>query len=214
MITVVIPTYGDEIWREIAGRAYESAKDQAPVIHVHGDDLADARNKCVAKVKTDFVVHLDADDVLLPGYVNAMLRGSADVRVPMVRNMHNNHREPYYPHVYKHRHLCQPECLLEGNYIVIGAAVRTDLVREVGGWWQEPLYEDWSLFLRCYRAGASFEYVPDAIYGWHKSPHSRNHSGPAYARRDYWHQKIGHSIYPDLYHDPDYEAESVSGGAV
>ena len=193
-ITVVVATYGADIWYEVAQRAILSANNQAPVIHVHGDNLADARNKCLDMVETEFVVHLDADDMLLPGYVNAMLLGTEDVRVPMVRNMHNNHRTPYNPQVYGHRHSCEPACLLEGNYIVVGAAVRTELVKRVGGWWHEEIYEDWSLWLRCQQAGASFEYVPDAVYGFHKSPDSRNHSGSAYEDRHLWHQRILDSI--------------------
>jgi glycosyltransferase involved in cell wall biosynthesis len=193
-ITVVIPTFGEEVWLEYAQRAIASARSQAPVIHVHGEDLADARNKCLDKVETEFVVHLDADDVLLPGYVNAMLRGSADVRVPMVRNMHNNYRRPYNLSVSGHHHRCQPDCLVDGNYIVVGAAVRTSLVRAVGGWWDEPLYEDWSLWLRCQRAGGTFEYVPGAVYGFHKRRDSRNHCGPAYEERELWHQRILDSI--------------------
>ena len=193
-ISIVIATYGDVMWKEIAGRAMMSAATQARVIHVHGESLADARNKGLDMVETEYVIHLDADDVLLPGYVNAMLRATADVRVPMVRNMHNNYREPYWPRVYGHLHRCEPACLLEGNYIVVGAAVRTELARLVGGWWDEPIYEDWSLWLRCQQAGASFEYVPEAIYGFHKSPDSRNHSGPAYRDRHLWHHRILDSI--------------------
>ena len=197
MITVVIATFGDDIWREHAKRAIASAENQAAVIYVHGDNLADARNKGLAKVETEYVIHLDADDTLLPGYVSAMQTGSADVRVPMVRNMHGRRRAPFSFTVYGHRHSCQPECLLEGNYIVVGAAVRTDLARAVGGWWDEPLYEDWSLFLRCQQAGASFEYIPEAVYGFHKTPDSRNRSGPAFEERHFWHQSILDSIVGD-----------------
>ena len=93
---------------------------------------------------------------------------------------------------------CGPECLLDGNYIVVGAAVRTDLVRKVGGWWDEPIYEDWSLWLRCQQAGASFEYIPEAIYGFHKVVNSRNHVGPAYDSRFDWHQRIRDSIVGDV----------------
>jgi cellulose synthase/poly-beta-1,6-N-acetylglucosamine synthase-like glycosyltransferase len=193
-ITVVIASFGDDIWREYAKRAIASAKSQAPVIHVHGESLAGARNDALEQVETEFVVHLDADDVLLPGYVNAMLRATADVRVPMVRNMHNNYRRPYMLTVHGHQHQCGPGCLLQGNYIVVGAAARTELVRSVGGWWDEPIYEDWSMWLRCQQAGASFEYVTRAVYGFHKRPDSRNHSGPAYEERDLWHQRILDSI--------------------
>ena len=193
-ITVVVATFGDDIWREYAKRAVASVGNSAPVIHVHGDSLADARNKCLDQVETEFVVHLDADDTLLPGYVNAMLRGSADVRVPMVSNMHNSYREPYSLMVYGHRHSCEADCLLEGNYIVVGAAVRTDLAREVGGWQDEEIYEDWSLWLRCYCAGATFEHIPEAVYGFHSRRDSRNHSGVAFNERHAWHQRIRDSI--------------------
>jgi glycosyltransferase involved in cell wall biosynthesis len=197
-ITVAVATYGDDIWLEYAQRAIASVANQAPVIHVHGVNLADARNEALAQVKTEYVIHLDADDTLLPGYVNAMLLGTADVRVPMVQNMHNNHRTPYSLNVYGHRHSrCQPACLLQGNYIVVGAAVRTELAREVGGWWDEPLYEDWSLWLRCQQAGASFEHIADAFYGFHQRPGSRNNSGEAYNDRNGWHQRILSSILGD-----------------
>lgn len=194
-ITVAIATFGDDpIWQQYAERAVASAKPQAPTIHVHGDNLMDARNRCLAQVDTDYVIQLDADDTLSPGYVNAMQRGSADVRVPMVRNMRNPHRGPYSPNVYRHTHLCQPECLLQGNYIVIGAAVRTELARQVGGWWNEEIYEDWSLWLRCQQAGATFEHISDAIYEFHWRRESRNHSGEAFDDRHHWHHRILASI--------------------
>jgi glycosyltransferase involved in cell wall biosynthesis len=66
-ITVAVATYGDDTWREQAKRAIASAQPQAPVVYVHGDNLADARNKALALVETEYVVHLDADDILLPG---------------------------------------------------------------------------------------------------------------------------------------------------
>lgn len=197
-ITVVVPTFGDDpIWREYAERAVASARTQAPTIHVHGDNLADARNKALCMVETQYVIHLDADDTLSPGYVNAMLQGSADVRVPRVRNMRTPHRVPYSPNVYAHHHLCQPECLLQGNYIVVGAAVRTELAKQVGGWWDESIYEDWSLWLRCQQAGATFEHISDAVYEFHWRPESRNHSGEAFRERHEWHQRILTSILGD-----------------
>jgi cellulose synthase/poly-beta-1,6-N-acetylglucosamine synthase-like glycosyltransferase len=196
-ITFAVATYGDDTWREQAKRAIASAQPQAPVVYVHGDNLADARNKALALVETEYVVHLDADDILLPGYVAWMREGSADVRVPVVRNMRNPHRAAYSPQVWGHTHLCEPACLIQGNYIVIGAAVRTELARQVGGWWDEEIYEDWSLWLRCQQAGATFEHIPEAVYGFHSRRDSRNHSGEAYNERHLWHQRILASILGD-----------------
>jgi hypothetical protein len=45
----------------------------------------------------------------------------------------------------------------DGNWLVIGCVARTDLLREVGGFRDFPVYEDWDLWLRCWLAGATFE---------------------------------------------------------
>ena len=57
-------------------------------IQFHGKGtLAQARNEIIARTNTEFLILLDADDELEPGYVAAMARGSADIRVPRVRKL-------------------------------------------------------------------------------------------------------------------------------
>src|SRR5436190_22016125 len=88
-VTVVIGTFGSEAWCELARvRAIPSAEAQGvEVVHIHGATLAAARNAGLELVESEWVVHLDADDELAPGYVEAMLAGSADVRSPMLRQI-------------------------------------------------------------------------------------------------------------------------------
>lgn len=193
-VTVCVGTYGDKSWIEAAQRAIESARQQAPVIHVHGDTLAQARNQALNQVTSEWVIHLDADDELEPGYVDALTRGTADLRAPAVRYVKDGMaRSPRVPCVAGHRHDCTGPCLPSGNWLVVGSAVRADLARSVGGWWEEPIYEDWSLWLRCWKAGATVEAIPDAVYRAHVRPDSRNRA-PSMRVKNRTHWQIVHSV--------------------
>lgn len=179
-VSVAVATYGDAHWVSLAQtRAIPSAQALGvPVVHSHHPDaLHHARNEALAQVHTEWVIHLDADDELEPGYVEAMATGSADVRAPAVRYISRAGTAswPAVPHVAGHdHHDCEAVCLRQGNWLVVGAAVRADLVRWVGGWRDFCWSEDWDLWLRCHLTGATFEAVPDAIYRAHVRRDSRN----------------------------------------
>lgn len=188
---VVIATYGNDHWPELARhRAAPSVRGQGRAILSHGRTLAEARNAGLAEVRSEFCIFLDADDELEQGYVEAMEAGTADLRAPKVRYVRNGraHR-PYFPQVSGHEHACTAECLEAGNWLIVGSAVRSDLARKVGGFRDEPIYEDWSLFLRCYRAGATVERIPGAIYRAHVRDDSRNRA-PAMDFKNDWHHRI------------------------
>lgn len=190
-VTIAVATFGGVEWNRLAHeRAIPSAEAQGvPVVHYHGRDLTDARNVALAKVKTEWVIFLDADDELEPGYVEAMAKGSADVRGPVALYVTAGHERRWQPRVYGHRHDCTAECLPEGNWLLIGSAVRTEMLREVGGFRDFPWSEDWDAWLRCYLAGASFELIPDAVYRAHVRPDSRNR-GATQAEKDASHRAI------------------------
>lgn len=194
-VTVAVATFGDPSWKTLATqRAIPSAQRQAPVVHAHAETLAEARNKALERVETEWVIFLDADDELERGYVHAMSLGEADLRAPAVSYVKNGRaRAPHIPRVPGHRHACSGECLPEGNWIVIGAAVRADLVRSVGGFEEWPVYEDWALWLRCWKAGASSEPVTRATYRAHWRRDSRNRA-PDMATKNATHHQITEAI--------------------
>lgn len=180
-LTVVVASYGDMSWRTLAdGRAVPSAQAlDVPVVQVHGATLHGARNGGLDQVASEWVAFLDADDELEQGYIEAMAGGDADVRAPAVRYIQGGvARQPAMPRVAGHTHACVAGCLAYGNWLVVGAAVRADLVRKVGGWRDFPIYEDWDLWVRCWQTGATFEPVPRAIYRAHVRPRSRNRAAP------------------------------------
>lgn len=176
-LTVCTGTFGDSHWSSLAReRARPSVESEGvPWTHEHRGSLADARNAALQFVETEWVVFLDADDELEPGYVEAMGRATADVRGPLVRYMRDGReRNLWQPRVFGHEHDCTADCLRDGNWLVIGSAVRTELVREVGGFRDFDWSEDWDLWLRCWLAGATFELIRGAIYRAHVRPDSRN----------------------------------------
>jgi len=193
--TVVIGTFGDDHWKDLANeRAVPSAISEALVLHCHAESLAKARNRALELVETEWVVFLDADDELTPGYLTAMSHGLADLRAPAVEYIRGNRKQrPVMPRVAGHRHDCQGDCLTEGNWLVIGTAAKTDLVREVGGFREYEVYEDWDCWLRCYLAGASVEALPEAIYRAHVRHDSRNRA-PSMTVKNRIHHEIVRAI--------------------
>lgn len=180
-VTVVVPST-DLQWRRLAqNRAIPSAKRLGlPVVEGLGPTVMDARNNGLDQVTTEWVLHLDADDELEPGYVKAMAQGRADVRAPSVRYVNERTPNawervvPYVPRVAGHSHDCAGDCLPYGNWLVIGSVVRTELVHRVGGWRDYDWSEDWDLWLRCHLAGATIEAIPSAIYRAYVRRNSRN----------------------------------------
>ena len=178
-VTIVVATFGGDEWRQLAAeRAIPSAEAQGvPVVHHHGETLHGARNDALDLVDTEWVLYLDADDELEPGFIDAMSAGTADVRAPSVRYVRGRRpRSAWVPMVAGHAHTCTAECLLEGNWLVVGSLVRAEMIRAVGGWRDFIWSEDWDLWLRCHLAGATIEAIPAAVYKAYVRPQSRNRS--------------------------------------
>ncbi|HET7588600.1 MAG TPA: glycosyltransferase family 2 protein [Solirubrobacterales bacterium] len=195
--TICVGTFGGNEWMQLADkRAVPSAEAQGcRVVHRHASTLARARNDCIALADTEFVIHLDADDELEPGYIEALAGAEGDVRVPRVtcwRDGRPSRRGVFMPFVnreHRRRHQCVGDCLQFGSWIVVGAGVRRQLVLDVGGWREWEVYEDFDLWQRCWLAGAEIVAVPDALYRQHLRKGSRNHSLPR-ERMDEVHREI------------------------
>lgn len=178
-ISVVVATFGDDVWINRAQRAIESATHQTlsphEIIHIHGDTLAEARNQGAERAEADWLLFLDADDELDKGYVEAMDRairhhaseGRTFLFQPATLGIVNG-VEDREPVVIPKRNLST------GNYMVIGTIVQRDQFLRVGGFWEWFAWEDWCLFMRCVADGATSVPVPEAIYRVHVNPNGRN----------------------------------------
>ena len=169
-VTICISTFGDESWKTLAmTRALPSALDQASeIVHTHAETLYEARNRGADKATGERLIFLDADDELAPGYVDAILAASGDLRAPAVSWVTDHSATS--PRTLADRNI---ETM---NPCVIGTAIRRELFLDLGGFRDWPAYEDWCLYLRATRSGAVIEHVPDAVYRAWVTPHSRNQS--------------------------------------
>jgi hypothetical protein len=131
--------------------------------------LAAQHNAMLAAVDTEWVATLNDDDIYLPEHVESIqpyLGQDADVVYSFAKNEHEYLRidaSDWTPAQVAQR-------LEQGNFIREAITVRTEKIRQVGGWAGEyengafketgVAYEDWDLLLRLARAGARFRCVP------------------------------------------------------
>jgi glycosyltransferase involved in cell wall biosynthesis len=200
-ITVCIGTYGDRThWSTLAHeRAMPSVDRQtirpANLLWSHGPDLHTARNTAAEAARSDWLCFLDADDELDPFYLEAMTAATAKLASgdhllqPATLGIHpDGHEDPEAT-------LIPPKPLLDGNYLVIGTLLRRAQFQRVGGFWNWPIYEDWDLWLRCRRDGATILPVADAIYRVHVNTNGRNSNDRATQLATYHRIRAQHSSH-------------------
>lgn len=165
----------DHPWEALAERAVASVgvnrlDHKVEVVRVYGkDDLCVARNKGARRARGEWLIFLDADDELSPGYVKAMLAADGDIRKPATLGVVDGVEDDEPVMIPK-------TDLLKRNHIVIGAMVNKFKFLQAGGF-QPGLkaLEDWDLWRRMvYFHGATVTEVPDAVYRVHVREGSRN----------------------------------------
>lgn len=151
MISIIIATHGNfKKWDKLAQRAIKSAITESDdVIRIHGETLASSRNEGAAKAKHDRIMFLDADDELVDGF-SSLVTEKEDVLQP--RTIYISPDGETGP-----VHWIEPrESLLDGNHIIVGAPVMREAFMDCGGFDEYPIFEDWALWLKMKKAGATF----------------------------------------------------------
>lgn len=209
MISVCIAAFGGEQWNDLAwSHAYPSTAGQGAEVIVFYDrdgTVASTRNKAAEEAHGEWLIFLDADDKLAPGYVEAMERAlnGPGLYLPRTSFISFTANNRVYPPQF------MPDCSLrDGNPMIIGTMVPRDMFMGIGGFTENvPLYEDWMLFAQLWKNGAPVIKVPDAIYMAHMRRRSRNRSVHQ-RERTYWHQWIGHQVFPEHYEKPRPEEDA------
>lgn len=188
---MIIATYGSDDWWDLAnGRADASVPypqeglDRVLKYHQPFGTRASSLNQGAAQVEGDWLIFLDADDELAPGYIGAMRRaleqhpdGDQTLFTPAVQQIRKG--RPGAPFFFAESDLT------ETNWLVIGTMISKRLFNEIGGFHEHPHgLEDWNLFARAVRAGATIVKVPDAVYVAHVNNQSK-HNELRRNRREY-----------------------------
>lgn len=162
-VSVIVATFGDEKWKEMAEVAATSARAQtsppAEVICVHGKTLASARNEGAEQALSPWLCFLDADDTLDRNYFRYMAPHmvAGRVLVPAAAEVLPNGRVK--------KKVFAVRDLSEGNWIVLGALVERERFLAAGGFEEEwNHWEDWQMWRKVMHLGAEARKVPGSIY--------------------------------------------------
>lgn len=171
---VVVATFGAPEWAERAQRAARSAELAAPaelVVYHGGSSVAEARNTAARQTSAEWLVFLDADDELEPGYLAALAATghTSGLLAPAVREVVDG-----IPGEARTLDDARRDIDHGWNPCVIGTAIRRATFDAAGGFWPERAWEDWSLFRRAWLLGEPVHHVPDAVYRVHVNPAGRN----------------------------------------
>jgi glycosyltransferase involved in cell wall biosynthesis len=161
-VTVIVTTWGSERWQKMGvSTALFHVGLLDCDVHFHHvmrpPSAGAARNQAVSVADPkDWICFLDADDRLAPGYTAAMLdeADSDDLLLTPALQLGDN-----LPECFRNR-----DIINGWNPCPIGTVIHRTMFDEVGGFWDEPAWEDWSLFRRCVLIGAKIRFVPDAVY--------------------------------------------------
>ncbi len=174
-ISVIVATYGDTEWVKVADeRAIPSIEDEYEMVpvHLHLGTISASRNAAAKLSRGGWLCFLDADDELAPGYIRAMETA--------VEQQPNATRLLFTPAVSTVRNgrgstptFFREVPLRQANWLVVGTLIHKDLFWEVGGFPEaEHGLEDWALWSKCARVGATVVKVPDAVYRYWANPNS------------------------------------------
>lgn len=210
-LSVVVTSYGDQEWAQLGDRAAESALDQTgahEVITRHFTEkmgehwIGPARNEAAKDATGDWLLFLDADDVLSPGFLSAVLVAGRRVNYSSLALL-----TPRASYVIRGRarpakFLRRPGVTLrDDNFLVVGTAISRELFDKVDGFSDYPHgFEDWSLWAKAYRAGARVVEVPKAIYIVNVNENSKHRQG--WKDRNWQvetHERVRREIFPELY---------------
>lgn len=176
-VTVLIPFQegGNEVWLK---QAIGSLPKGVRYMVLRNDgELAEAMNEGLRQATTEFVFRLDADDLLYPRCLEflADLAWDCDVTYPTLV-FHYENLEPMAMQVEAPKF---SEGRLQIWNIVPGCSLfNREKALQVGGFRDLPMWEDWDLWVRMWRAGAKFKPVPEARVVYRQHGETRNKQVP------------------------------------
>lgn len=172
-VSLIVATFGSPEWQARGHAVVKDTAEQADeafAYHMTDGTLAAVRNAAAARAIQDWLLFVDADDALAPGYVEAM-------RAAKIANTWPRPLLLAPAVAYVGAHMETPSAipawtapLIEVNCAVIGTLIERRFFEKLGGFHDLVALEDWELWLRAVRAGALIVGVPDAIYRANESP--------------------------------------------
>lgn len=190
-VTVLTPTIdgrGDMMRRAMESVWRQAREPDAVVIESDPDrtGAVATRNRALERVTTDWVAFLDDDDELLRHHIRGCMKWAektgADVVYPGCRPIGPDGKPKDLSDLLRFGEPFDPNRLRRMSYIPVTSLVRTELVKQVGGFSYPDGsgFEDWGLYLKLLDAGARFSHFPSVTWIWYH--HGENTSGRGVSR--------------------------------
>lgn len=150
--------------------ALEPYRDRVTLLRHDGGGATGALNAAIEVARGDFVANLDSDDVLLPGYLEAL--GELGRRWPELEMLasdlwvegYDGLRTRFYGEMRPFPVVAQREAMLKSCF-TLWPAVRRDLLLGISGLDREVTHAyDWDLFLRLVLSGARVGLVNEPLW--------------------------------------------------
>jgi glycosyltransferase involved in cell wall biosynthesis len=147
-------------------------------------NLATSRNNGIRAARGEWVTFLDDDDMYVPTKIQRQVETAELTGARVVTNSWNRFNEfgpmeSWTPHPDKHLPpgLSYPEALMIGNFVSNGLLVRTEIMKELGGFDEKlDACEDWDMWRR-------ISHRHEIVYVDEPLVHIRIHSANMSARR-------------------------------
>jgi len=144
-------------------RVLDSLRDKYTIIDQANGGLSAARNTGIRAAKADYLIFLDADNLLMPGYLQQgleILEHHPDIDIV--------YGESYKFGAESGRLLTKEyslHTLMTYNYIDACCLVRKSLFEDLGGFDEQMKlgYEDWEMWMRAGISGKKFHYLRDIV---------------------------------------------------
>lgn len=172
-VTVITPTVvgREHLLKECVESVDALRLPHMTMIDLLGEGPARVRNRLIDHVKTDWVLCLDDDDLLFPNYLAAVGPHLENADVVYTAWQLSGAIDPMPCPRF------DPDLLRQHNFIPVTACVRTELLRQVGGFPTDAELEDHALWLKLLDAGARFAYSPVIAWHYRRRPDSRTTKG-------------------------------------
>lgn len=175
-VTVLIPVqrHARKDW---LNEAIASVGKQAKVLVLENDgELATALNNGLTAAGTEFVFRLDYDDLIADNTLELLREAAWDADVVYSKMiLVSEDLKALGEHTADD--FC-PRRLEVHNYIQGCSLIRRETALKVGGYRHLDALEDWDLWVRMSRAGATFKPCPEALYFYRQVAESRNKMTP------------------------------------